>query len=239
MRKEKILQILQIVRTMLLFTILIFLIALVAQSSMEAKVMDNEKLELRTIDFNLDSYAENENTLSGLAVAYNSASSPMYDFLKRQKYREIILPTAIDFDNKDIRCLFAHDTKYILGRTKNNTLKLEHRDDGLYFSVDIPSTTWAVDLSKSVKRGDIDKMSFGFYPLQSRLLDDDLTIAKHGMPIKEISKLHLVEISIVSSPAYNKTNVRELENVNNDSLKNINQYENRKRQIQILKTRNI
>ena len=220
------------------------MLLLITVSICQGAMMSNEKLELRTIDFNLDSYAENENTLSGLAVAYNSASHPMYDFVKRQKYREIILHGAIDFDNKDIRCLFAHDTKYILGRTKNNTLKLENRDDGLYFSVDIPSTTWATDLSKSVKRGDIDKMSFGFYPLQSRLLDDELTIAKHGMPIKYLSKLHLVEISIVSSPAYNKTNVRELknideENVNNDSLKNINQYENRKRQIQILKTRNV
>ncbi len=201
--------------------------------------MGNQKIEIREAAFTIDDTSQNENLLNGLAIAYNSASSPIYDFAKRQKYREIILPGAIDFNNKDIKCLFAHDSRYVLGRTKNDTLKLENRNDGLYFSVDIPSTTWAADLSKSVRRGDIDKMSFGFYPLQSRLLDDEITIAAYGMPIKEISKMDLVEISIVSSPAYSKTNVRELENIEVSKNDTVNNYEHRKRTIEILKMRNV
>ncbi len=207
--------------------------------------MKEKKFEVRAMDFTVLANTENENSLSGLAVAYDSPSNTMFDIAKRQKYKEVILHGAIDFENQDVRCLFSHDNRYVLGRTKNNTLKLETRDDGLYFAVDIPNTTWASDLSKSVKRGDIDKMSFGFYPLESRWLDDSATMQKYGMAVKEISKLHLVEISIVSSPAYSQTSVREAENISNitadnlpidNSQENILAYENRRRSIEILKT---
>ena len=198
---------------MIIILIMIFGSIIFSEGAIMPENNDIKKIHLRELDFQIESDG-NDNILSGIAIVYKTNSEPMYDFIKRKKYIEIILPGAITESilYNDVRCLHQHDNKYVLGRTKNNTLKLNEQIEGLYFSVEIPDTTWATDLSKSVKRGDIDKMSFGFYPLESNWLDDENTISKYGMPVREISKLKLIEISIVSNPAYTETDVRELEN---------------------------
>lgn len=189
--------------------------------------MPDTKLEIREISFS-PSDLQDDNTLTGLAISYKNYSEPMYNFLKRSKYKEIILPGASteSIANNDVKCLHQHDNKLVLGRTQNETLELKESIEGLYFKVLIPDTTWAIDLSKSVKRGDIDKMSFGFIPLEERWLDDENTISQYGMPVREISKLELKEISIVSNPAYTQTDVRELENTNNENIKDSENTEN-------------
>ncbi len=204
-----------------------------------------QELQIREMAFS-PSDSDKENTLSGRAISYNSDSEPLYDIFKRTKYKERILTNAAaeSIATSDVRCLHQHDNKFVMGRTKNNTLKLREESDGLYFEVDVPSTSWAKDLAISVRRGDIDKMSFGFFPLESRWLDDKETISKYGMPVREISKIDLREISIVSVPAYPTTDVRELDETEvrqDNELNNINnidiEKEARDRQIAILKTR--
>ncbi|PEP81913.1 HK97 family phage prohead protease, partial [Bacillus toyonensis] len=73
---------------------------------------------------------------------------------------------ADSLHHDDIRALWSHDTSKVLGRTKNNTLRLEEDDKGLRFELDLPRTTVGNDTYESVKRGDIAGVSFGFRAIQ-------------------------------------------------------------------------
>ena len=222
---------------------IILLISSALQGATSMPKPNKQEVEVREVSFSVGDL-EDDNTLSGLAISYKSSSEPMYSFKKRTKYIEIILPGASteSIANSDVKCLHQHDSKFVLGRTKNNTLELREEIHGLYFKVNIPNTTWATDLATSVRRGDIDKMSFGFIPLEDNWLDDEATLSEYGMPVREISKLNLREISIVSNPAYKNTRVRELDEMLEENQENIDNENNLEREvvarkIAILKTR--
>ena len=89
----------------------------------------------------------------------------------------------------------------MLGRTKNGTLHLEEDERGLRFDVELPNTSVARDLSESIKRGDINQCSFGFIPIEE-------TWDYSSEPaLRTISEVQLYEISVVSIPAYDDTEV--------------------------------
>jgi HK97 family phage prohead protease len=119
-------------------------------------------------------------------------------------FQERILPSAVDRtlrEGLDVRALVDHDTSKIIGRTKAGTLSLRKERDGLSARIEPPNTSVARDLVESIGRGDISGMSFGF-----RVLDDDWHM-EDGIPIREILDMVIREISIVSFPAYEDTNV--------------------------------
>ena len=89
----------------------------------------------------------------------------------------------------------------MLGRTKSGTLRLSEDAKGLKFEVDLPNTTLARDLSESLKRGDISQCSFGFIPT-AESWDWEPEI-----PVRTINTVELHEISVVSIPAYEDTEV--------------------------------
>jgi len=209
-------------RKLILMMGIILLISSALQGAMSMSKPNKQEVEVREVSFS-PSDLQDDNTLSGLAISYKNHSEPMYSFLKRIKYKEIILPGACteSITSRDVKCLHQHDNKFVLGRTQNNTLELTEEIEGLFFKVSIPDTTWAIDLATSVRRGDIDKMSFGFIPLEEEWLDDEATLSEYGMPVREISKLELREISIVSNPAYSSTAVRELDETLEEGQENV------------------
>ena len=76
---------------------------------------------------------------------------------------EIITKGAFDNSmNNDIRALWNHNTQYVLGRSKNGSLKLQADEKGLFGTIRLPNTQYANDLFELVQRGDIDQASFGF-----------------------------------------------------------------------------
>lgn len=99
----------------------------------------------------------------------------------------------------DIRALVDHDAGRILARQKSGTLRLEERKDGLWFSMDLPSTREGKDIRKLVERGDLDAMSFAWAD------SEDTWTQKDGMAQRELLSIGLQEISIVAFPAYQKT----------------------------------
>lgn len=103
---------------------------------------------------------------------------------------------------KDIRALVGHNSEKVLGRVKNNTLKLKSDDKGLWGSILInKDDPEAFSLYQKVKRGDVDKCSFGFIPTEEECVkrdDSDLFIVK---------KCDLVEVSVVAFPAYENTSI--------------------------------
>lgn len=158
--------------------------------------------EIRTLDIQglqTRSQGESEtNVIEGYAAVFNSPTDIWGMFT------EVIAPGAFAdaiASNDDIRALFNHDWNNVLGRTKSGTLRLSEDARGLKFEVDLPNTTLARDLSESLKRGDISQCSFGFVPT-SETWDYEPEI-----PVRTINSVELHEISVVSIPAYEDTEV--------------------------------
>ena len=115
---------------------------------------------------------------------------------------ESIDPHAFDDAlSDDIRCLIDHDTTLVLGRTKVGTLTLSVDNYGLKGVVKInPDDTDAMNLYARVKRGDVSQCSFGF-----DILRDELESRPDGTYHWIIKSVKLYEVSIVTFPAYEKT----------------------------------
>lgn len=158
--------------------------------------------EIRTLDIQglqTRSQGDSEtNVIEGYAAVFNSPTDI------GGMFTEIIAPGAfVDAitSNEDIRALFNHDWNNVLGRTKSGTLRLSEDARGLKFEVDLPNTTLARDLSESLKRGDISQCSFGFIPT------GETWDWEPEIPVRTINSVELHEISVVSIPAYEDTEV--------------------------------
>lgn len=102
---------------------------------------------------------------------------------------------------KDVRALFNHDASAVLGRVSAGTLRLSQDSRGLLAEIDVPDTVVGRDLLTLVERDDISGMSFGFF-----VLDEDWS-DKADMPLRIIKKVDLFEVSVVTFPAYESTDV--------------------------------
>jgi hypothetical protein len=114
-------------------------------------------------------------------------------------FRESIRPGAFakTLKESDVRALMNHDENFVLGRNRSGTLRLKEDKKGLAVEIDPVDSTWSNDLMKSMKRGDVDQMSFGFvvnkaednYEEDTRVLVD----------------VTLFDVSVVTFPAYPTT----------------------------------
>jgi HK97 family phage prohead protease len=143
--------------------------------------------------------AEDAKRLNGYAIVFNSLSVDLGGF------REIISPDAVDRalkEGTDVRALVDHDSAKILGRVRAGTLGLRKDTTGLRVSIE-PDTqiSYAADIMRSVARGDVSGMSFGF-----RTLADEWNY-EGKIPIRTVTDMKLSEVSIVTFPAYEKTDV--------------------------------
>ena len=104
---------------------------------------------------------------------------------------------------EDIRALTNHDTTRVLGRTKSGTLELREDSHGLWGSVRINRDDQdAMNLYRRVQRGDVDQCSFGFF-VESERRD----VLPDGSVEYIIEKVRLLEVSVVTFPAYEETSV--------------------------------
>lgn len=135
--------------------------------------------------------------ISGYAAVFNVLSKDLGGF------REMIKPGAFrkSVFEDDVRALWNHDPNYILGRTKNGTLKLYEDNVGLHFEVIPPAADWAAGLLESIRRGDVDGCSFAF-----RAVEDDWR-SEAGEMIRYLSEVKLFDVSPVVYPAYSETSV--------------------------------
>ncbi|MCM3735596.1 HK97 family phage prohead protease [Bacillus cytotoxicus] len=163
--------------------------------------MPNKK-EMRTFEITglqtRDATDTESNMISGYAAVFNSPTS-IGDW-----FTETIAPGAFSraiSENNDIRALFNHDWNNVLGRTKSGTLRLFEDERGLKFEVDLPNTSVAHDLVESMRRGDINQCSFGFRATEE-IWDYNVEPA-----LRTIQEVELYEVSVVSIPAYEDTEV--------------------------------
>jgi uncharacterized protein len=102
----------------------------------------------------------------------------------------------------DVRMLWNHNPDHVLGRTKSGTLRLIEDKVGLAIENDPPDTQLARDLMISMERGDVDQMSFGF------IVEEEKWSKRNEEPdLREILKARLFDVSPVTYPAYEETDV--------------------------------
>lgn len=110
---------------------------------------------------------------------------------------------ANSLKNNDIRCLFNHDSGFVLGRKSAGTLELREDSYGLFGKVKInASDRQAMDVYARVERGDISGCSFGFMPAAEEY--EEKEDGTHWI----VKEADTSEVSIVTFPAYPQTEIQ-------------------------------
>lgn len=166
---------------------------------------DDEKEKRLTEEADLEAQEQNETdsqsgkSIAGYALKFGQPSKDLGGFV------EVITPEALkEVDLSNVFLLFGHDYSKPLASTKAGTLRLEVDEVGLHFEAELPNTTYANDVYENVSKKLLDSMSFGFV-----LGIDSFDQAEDGSITRSIEKMKaLNEISVVTVPAYDSTNVQ-------------------------------
>ncbi len=141
----------------------------------------------------------------GYAAVFKSTSRKLGNF------HEQVMPTAFDAalraiedrSHKDVPmnvvCRYNHKDDMLLGTTHAGTLKLSKDERGLTYDV-IPPECRA-DVMEYVGRGDVRYSSFAFrVPVPGE--DDSWGESEHGLPLRQLHSVELVDVAPVLDPAY-------------------------------------
>jgi HK97 family phage prohead protease len=101
----------------------------------------------------------------------------------------------------DVVFLINHDG-LPLARTRSGTLRLTQDERGLFIETELDGSDPDVrSIVPKMKRGDLDKMSFAFIPTRQEWDDSG------DMPKRMIQDLQLHDVAIVTTPAYDGTEI--------------------------------
>ena len=148
----------------------------------------------------IDNFNEETRTISGYALKFDTPSQYMgfYEKIDRSAIDEELIKKS------DIFALFNHDENKVLARSRygEGSLKLEIREDGLYYEFEAPHTQWGDEVIEHLKRGEIFGSSFAFMlPLDST--GDKREYDENGVLNRTIIKIErLSDVSPVFEPAY-------------------------------------
>lgn len=186
------------------------------------------KKETRIAEVRLEK-TEDKMILEGYAIIYDEPTligDETYGFIESIS-KDAITDAAI----KDVPMKYNHmDSFLIIARTKNGSLTLTSDDVGLKVRAELLDTQSNQDIFKMVKSGLLDKMSFAFV-VSEQEWDQNGDIPKRY--IRKIERLY--DVSIVDTPAYDKTSIyaRSLEAMDLE-LKTM-ELEERKRQVELVR----
>lgn len=161
-------------------------------------------MEIRSIQ----EFSNNENIIEGCAVKFNTISEILYDKEHKRYFKEVIDKEAITeelINNSDIKFLINHDKNKLVARRKNGegSLNIEIREDGVYFSFEIPNTTAGNDLKEMIRRKEITQCSFAF-------TDDSVewNFTEKSYPLRKVNKCRgIYDLSAVYDAAYTSTEI--------------------------------
>jgi HK97 family phage prohead protease len=151
-------------------------------------------------------------------------------------FREKIAPGAFKRTLKEednVRGLWNHDANYVLGTTKSGTVSLSEDKQGLLSEITPPETQLIRDIVlEPMRRGDIDKMSFGFQVTAEEWRDGE----DGELDLRIIKEAKLFDVSPVTFPAYEGTDVAVRSHDAYKKTKDSRQCKNNKaRKLQLMK----
>lgn len=159
-----------------------------------------EQVEKRiySSEITLERRAEGDPMLMrGYAAVFDQLSLPLgWGF--REKIRAGAFAASLA---DDVRALWNHNPDYVLGRSTNNTLRLNEDELGLRIEIEPPATQLAQHFMANIERGDVNQMSFLFRALDEEWDEID------GELVRTLTKVKLYEVSPVTFPAYPQTSV--------------------------------
>lgn len=161
----------------------------------EAYFLDLADAEIR------DDSESGRPVIKGRAIVYNVLSKDLGGF------REIIRPgaAATALDGADVVAFADHDRTRLLGRRGAGTLRLIDGPDALRYEIDPPDTSYVRDLRENMRIGNIAGSSFQFGMWPNSLRGQKWERRSDGV-VREITEFRrIVEVSVVSSPAYLET----------------------------------
>ena len=167
---------------------------------------NREYREMQTLAAIIGEEEREENkTVSGYASTFNDPYVLYED--DGIVYVEQVSPRAFDnTDMTDVIMQYDHEGR-VFARTRNNTLRVEPNDEGLFIEADLGGTELGRQLYDEIRGGYTDKMSFGF------IVSDDEVLRRTAEDGREeffrtitgISKLF--DVSAVSIPANDGTSI--------------------------------
>lgn len=170
----------------------------------EKRLTESAELEAPTKEQESETETENatdddSKVITGYALKFGEPSKDLGGFV------EVITAEALkEVDLSNVVLLQGHDYSKPLASVKAGTLKLEVDDVGLKFEATLTDTSYAKDVYENIKAGIVDAMSFGFeVGIDSFEENEEGTVTRS---IENMKALH--EISIVTVPAYDSTNVQ-------------------------------
>ncbi|MBB6218190.1 hypothetical protein HNQ80_004330 [Anaerosolibacter carboniphilus] len=172
---------------------------------MNNKPIQKDEIEKRSFGVSEFRAIDEENVIEGYAAVYGqrtNISNYFYEVIERGAF------DGADLD--DVLFSVNHDLKKIpIARSRrnngNSTMQLTPDDKGLFIRAkpDLENNMESKSLYSSIKRGDIDGMSFIFRVGEERWTDLDTE-----MPTRHIIKFkRVLEVSAVSMPYYPGTNI--------------------------------
>ena len=172
----------------------------------------DKQLEKRSFELRVQN--SDSRLITGKAICFDSMSENI-------GFREIISKGAITqelIDSSDIYFTFNHSMDKVLARWNKGegSLKIELKDDGVYFSTEAPNTDLGNEVLEYIRRGDANKCSFAFY-MSGNDEDETWTKTEDGEVLRTINHIAgLCDVSVVFTPAYDETTVsaRSLEKLN-------------------------
>lgn len=128
--------------------------------------------------------------IEGYAAVFNTSADIGGMFTER------VMPGAFrkTLMEADIRALWNHNPDYVLGRNKSGTLRMIEDEYGLKTEIHPVDAQWSRDLQASMKRGDVNQMSFAFQAVKENW--DNETNER------QLLEVRLFDVSVVTYPAY-------------------------------------
>ena len=151
--------------------------------------------EYRTFSFDIEG---EEMKAQGVPVVFNR-ETVLYK-IDDIEYKEKIDPGAFDgVDLSDVVLNIDHAGKPA-AKTRNGTLKLQVRDDGVYMEADLSKNATGRELYEDIKNGFYDRMSFAF-----TVEADEYNREERMRTIKKVRRCF--DVSAVTFPGYEQTSI--------------------------------
>jgi len=153
--------------------------------------------QYRSFDFEVRGDGE-KMLVAGRPVVFNT-ETVLYEYDGIQ-YKEIIDSRAFSEAKMDDVVLNIDHQGKPAAKTRNGTLVLEVRGDGLYMEADLSRNATGRELFEDIQKGFYDRMSFAFAVSEASYNKDTRT-----RTILKIKRLY--DVSAVTFPAYEQTSI--------------------------------